>query len=154
MLDYLGEKVYPRNSKERYLEEMNRIQNPKSAEGREFKKQLFKERQKQIKITAKSQAQKSLGTGKLNIRQKAYLQAYKKQVKKDAMTQATEDIKLGKQGVIRSIGSRAERIEQQLVGINEVPMLRNLEFARMDILTPNDAMLTNVEKSVTDSFPD
>jgi hypothetical protein len=88
------------------------------------------------------------------LRRKAQFTAYKKAILKQIKGQAQEQVQIGHQGVIRSIGSKAERIEQRLVSINEVPFLKNMESARARVLSPNNQWLRNVEKSVTDSMPD
>ena len=76
-----------------------------------------------------------------------------------AVVGATQDIgaSIGqsqkREGIIRAVGSRAEAIERQICSMSEVPLLHNMERARMEILTVKNKWLENVEKSVTDSFP-
>ncbi len=52
------------------------------------------------------------------------------------------------------IGSRAEKIENYLCGINEVPFLKSMESARMSALTPPDRKIKQIEDDVVRSFPD
>ena len=59
-----------------------------------------------------------------------------------------------RQGVIRQIGSMAEKFENQMLAINETKFLNNMESARMQILSPPNRWLQDVENSVVRSMPD
>jgi hypothetical protein len=56
--------------------------------------------------------------------------------------------------VIRAIGSKAEILERQIIGFNEVGFLNNLESARMKALSPPNDWLRRTEADVLRSFPD
>ena len=95
---------------------------------------------------------------------------YTKQAKKKALEQLRKQIspisyetqllmKQGiqaqkREGVIRSMASKAERMEQRFASINEVPLLRNMERARQDVLTVDNKWLEKQESDVVNSFPD
>lgn len=59
-----------------------------------------------------------------------------------------------REGFIRQIGSKAERIENQMLSINEVPFLRNMESARARVLSPPNQWLRDVERQATMEMPD
>lgn len=144
-LDYLGEKTIPEG---RYLEREIKTSEKKKSDSLErlkLKVRLAELTPKKVPSIKK--------TGFKSTKQ-AYKNLLRKQKSERFKKLAKEQAKLGTQGVIRSIGSRAEKIEQQLVGINEVPFLNNLERTRARVLSLNNKWLRNVEKSVTDSFPD
>lgn len=57
-------------------------------------------------------------------------------------------------GSIGILGGRAEQLEIEFCSLDEVPFLNSLENVRMRLASPNNRYLINVEKEVTDSFPD
>jgi hypothetical protein len=113
--------------------------------------------EKAEKLRVNLQAKKLVEREQRSIENKRRLDAIKNAIANQSLMTS---LRLGeqqaqkRQGVIRSIGSKAEKLEIWAVTRNEVPMLMNMEKARQDVLTPPDKWLENVERSVTDSFPD
>jgi len=110
-----------------------------------------------LRITA--QAKKLVERETKSEENKRKLNAYRKYLQTHQVSTTIADIKnlqnqsTKRQGVIRYVMGKAERMEQRFASADEVPFLRNLESARAEVLTVSNKWLENQEKSVTDSFP-
>jgi hypothetical protein len=126
--------------------EKERKKLPKEGGYKSLKETIKAQEQKQRAAYFKKQAIKQLRLRKLGILAPIASTA------SELQSQISESQK--REGIIRELGSKAERIERQITGFNEVGFLNNLESARMKALTISNGWLQNQEKSITDSFPD
>lgn len=55
---------------------------------------------------------------------------------------------------INSMGSRAERMELQMLDYSELPLLNHMEKERIRLTIPPNRDIQRIEREVTDSFPD
>jgi hypothetical protein len=114
----------------------------------EYNKELLKAYNKLNKARAKEQAKRTIKRVELS-------QQYQNAPIRTSINQANLQMQQANKraNIIGNLYTKAERMENFGLSINELPLLHALEYERAKRCTVSNKYLINTEKSVTDSFP-